>query len=126
MSGRLIGLGIDVVDIPRFREVMRRRPALAERLFSPDELAYAATLSNPAPTLAGRFAAKEAVMKALGVGLGAVDWKDISVQRLAGGAPELAVQGRAAELARKFGVSSWKMSISHTDTVATVTVVALT
>ncbi|MDE3203247.1 MAG: holo-ACP synthase [Acidobacteriota bacterium] len=126
MSGQLIGLGLDVVDIPRFREVLRRRPALAERLFSPDELAYAATLANPAPTLAGRFATKEAVMKALGVGLGAVDWKDISVQRRAGGAPELAVQGRAAELARKFGVGSWKMSISHTDTVATATVVALT
>ena len=76
MTGRILGLGVDVVDIPRFRQVLERRPGMAERLFSVGELGYAASLANPAPSLAGRFAVKEAVMKALGVGLGAVDWTD--------------------------------------------------
>jgi holo-[acyl-carrier protein] synthase len=125
VSGQVVGLGVDVVDIARFEAVLQRRPALARRLFSPDELAYAATLANPSPSLAGRFGAKEAVMKALGVGIGAVDWTDVAVHRRAGGAPELMVEGRAAALAAGQGVTSWQVSISHTATVASVTVLAL-
>lgn len=124
-SGQVLGLGVDVVDIPRFRAVLARRPAVAARLFSPDELAYAATLANPAPTLAGRFGAKEAVMKALGVGIGALDWIDVSVNRQPGGSPELVVRGRAAQLAEDRGVAAWEVSISHTSTIASVTVLAL-
>ena len=125
MSGTVVGVGVDLVDIPRFRAVMERRPSLAARLFSADELAYAAGLANPAPTLAGRFGAKEAVMKALGVGIGAVDWTDIAVRRHPGGRPQLLVHGRAAALAAGIGVASWQLSISHTDTVASATVLAL-
>lgn len=125
MTGSVLGLGVDVVDIARFRAVLDRRPAMAARLFSADELAYAASLANPAPTLAGRFGAKEAVMKALGVGIGAVDWTDIAVLRRSGGRPEMLVQGRAAELAARRGVGSWEVSISHTDDLASVTVLAL-
>lgn len=125
MTGQVLGLGVDVVDIPRFRAVLDRRPALAQRLFSAEELAYAATLANPAPTLAGRFGAKEAVMKALGVGIGAVDWTDIKVLRRAGGRPEMIVDGRAGDLAARRGVATWEVSISHTDTIASVTVLAL-
>ena len=125
MTGSVLGLGVDVVDIARFRAVLDRRPAMAQRLFSAEELAYAATLANPAPTLAGRFGAKEAVMKALGVGIGAVDWTDVAVIRHAGGRPEMRVRGRAADLAARRGVASWEVSISHTDTLASVTVLAL-
>ena len=121
----MLGLGVDVVDIPRFRAVLDRRPAMAERLFSADELAYAATLANPAATLAGRFGAKEAAMKALGVGIGGVDWTDIAVVRHSTGRPEMVVQGRAAALADLRGVRRWEISISHTDTIASVTVLAL-
>ena len=103
----------------------KTRPSLAERLFSAEELAYAASLADPAPTLAARFAAKEAVMKALGVGIGAVDWTDVAVRRREGGSPELLVRGRAAVLAAERGVSGWQVSISHTATVASVTVLAL-
>ena len=71
MSGALLGVGIDAVDIPRFADLLERRPALAARLFTAGERSYAAGLAKPAPSLAARFAAKEAVMKALGVGLGA-------------------------------------------------------
>ena len=126
VTGQVVGLGVDLVDIPRFRAVLERRPALAERLFSAEERAYAASLANPAPTLAGRFGVKEAVMKALGVGLGAIDWSDITVVRRPGGRPELVVQGRAARLAADRGVRSWQVSISHTAAVASVTVLALT
>lgn len=125
ISGRLLGLGLDLVDIPRFERVLGRRPAMTTRLFSAEELHYANTLANPAPTLAGRFAVKEAVMKALGVGLGAVDWPDISVTRRPGGAPELVIRGRAARLAEAMGVAAWKVTISHTDLVASAAVVAL-
>ena len=125
MTGAVLGLGVDVVDIARFRAVLDRRPALARRLFSAEELAYAATLANPAPTLAGRFGAKEAGMKALGVGIGAVDWTDISVLRRPGGRPEMVVSGRAADLAARRGVHGWEVSISHTDSLASVTVLAL-
>ena len=81
MNGALVGIGIDSVDIPRFAEILARRPGLAARLFTPGEQRYAAGLANPVPTLAARFAAKEAVMKALGVGLGAFGWADVEVVR---------------------------------------------
>lgn len=122
---QVLGLGVDVVDIARLRAVLERRPGIAARLFSADELAYAATLANPTPTLAGRFGAKEAVMKALGVGLGALDWTDVSVTRHPGGSPELVVRGRAADLAAARGVAAWEVSISHTTSIASVTVLAL-
>jgi holo-[acyl-carrier protein] synthase len=126
LSGTLVGLGIDSVDILRFADILARRPALASRLFTGAERTYAAGLANPVPTLAGRFAAKEAVMKALGVGLGAFDWADVEVERQEGGAPCLLVTGRAASLAAGRGVGSWYVSITHTDTVASAVVAATT
>ena len=123
--GAVIGVGTDLVDVARFEAILDRRPGLADRLFSAVELAYASGLARPAPTLAGRFAVKEAVMKTLGVGLGAVDWADISVARLPGGRPDLTVGGRAARLAGEMGVRNWFVSISHTDTVASAVVVAV-
>lgn len=124
-AGTVVGVGTDLVDIPRFERVLERRPNLAARLFSPDELAYASELSRPGQTLAGRFAVKEAVMKALGVGLGAVDWADISTARRPGGRPRLSVEGRAGHLASQLGVGGWHVSISHTATVASAVVVAV-
>jgi holo-[acyl-carrier protein] synthase len=123
--GSLIGLGLDLVDVERFRSALGRRPALAERLFTAVERAIAGDGPGAARTLAGRFAVKEAVMKALGVGIGAVDWTDISAGRRPGGAPELEVAGRAAERAARLGVASWLVSVTHTDTVAAAVVVAL-
>jgi holo-[acyl-carrier protein] synthase len=123
--GGLVGLGIDSVDIDRFRRVLARRPAMADRLFTEAERSYAAGLANPAPSLAARFAIKEAVMKALGVGLGAFDWSDVEVRRSTGGAPELEVRGRAALLAAERGVAAWRVSITHTDAVASAAVAAV-
>jgi holo-[acyl-carrier protein] synthase len=114
------------VDVPRFALVLERRPALADRLFTAGEQQYAAGLANPVPTLAARFAAKEAVMKALGVGLGAFAFADVEVVRRDGGAPVLVVTGRAAALAAEQRVGAWHLSLTHTATVASAVVAAVT
>ena len=119
------GVGIDAVDIGRFRSLLERRPRLRERLFTPAELASLAARTDQAPSLAARFAVREATMKALGVGLGAFDFHDVEVENSDGGAPRLVVTGRAAELAREAGVSDWKVSITHTDGLAMAIVAAL-
>jgi len=121
----VVGVGIDTVDIDRFAELLGRRPTLEGRLFSVGELAYASSLRNPVPSLAARFAVKEATMKALGVGLGAFDWVDVEVVRGAGGRPLLGVTGRAAALADAAGVVSWQVSLTHTALVASAVVMAL-
>lgn len=121
----MIGIGVDLVDITRFRTVLERSPTIRERLFTDGERAYADAATNPAPRYAVRFAAKEAVMKALGVGLGAVDWHDIEVVRADSGAPSLRITGRARELARSAGVRDWKLTLTHTDDLAEAIAVAL-
>jgi holo-[acyl-carrier protein] synthase len=125
MTGALLGIGIDSVDVARFARIMGRRPAVVTRLFTPGERSYADGLANPVPSLAARFAAKEATMKALGVGLGSFGWDDVEVERLPGGAPALVVSGRAAELASDRGVGRWHLSMTHTETTASAIVVAV-
>jgi holo-[acyl-carrier protein] synthase len=126
VAGTLLGIGIDSVDLPRFAAVLQRRPSLAGRVFTRGEQDYAGHLANPVPSLAARFAVKEAVMKALGVGIGSIDWTDVEVVRRDDGAPSLAVTGRAAAIARAMGVAGWQVSMTHTDTVASAVVAALT
>jgi holo-[acyl-carrier protein] synthase len=121
----MIGIGIDAVDIPRFRATLGRRPAMAARLFTDDERSYAARQADPAPSLAVRFAAKEAVMKALGVGLGAFSWQEVEVVRAAGGRPSLRLTGTAAALASRQGVATWHVSLTHTTGLAEAVVAAL-
>ena len=95
-EGNVIGVGIDAVDVERFRAILGRRRTFAERVFTAAERAEAAARHDPVPGLAARFAAKEAVMKSLSVGLGAFDFADVEVVRGEGGAPALSVTGRAA------------------------------
>ncbi len=121
----VIGLGTDLVEIDRFRLAMSRRKRLGERLFSEDERAYADRHRDPAPRLAARFAAKEAVMKALGVGLGAFKLRDVEVARRKSGAPDLVLRGKAATLADARGVTGWHLSLTHTDSMAMAVAIAL-
>lgn len=121
----VMGLGIDVVDVDRFRGLLARRPGLADRLFTAGEQAYAARQLDPAPSLAARFAAKEAVMKALGVGLGAFRFTDVEVLRQASGQPLLELRDAAARLADEQGVGKWLISLSHTSSIAEAVVAAL-
>lgn len=118
------GLGIDLVDVERFRAVLARRPGMLARCFSPAERAALAARTDPVPGLAARFAAKEAVMKALGVGLGGVSWHEVEVVSLPSGAPELHLSGRAAALAAAAGIAGFAVSLSHTDGLAGAVVVA--
>lgn len=119
------GVGIDAVDVERFRRVMVRRPRLAERVFTGAERTDAARAKDPAPRLAARFAAKEAVMKALGVGLGAVGLKEVEVVRSDSGEPRLVLSGRAADLAVDRGIERWLVSLTHTEIVAFASVLAV-
>ena len=119
-----IGIGIDAVDIERFRTSLARTPTMRTRLFTDEELEYVASKADPVPSLAARFAAREAVMKSLGVGLGAFGFHDVWVRRDPSGVPSLQVHGPAASLAAAAGVTRWHLSLTHTDLVAVASVVA--
>ena len=114
----IVGVGIDVVDIRRLEVALARTPGLAERVFTPAERA-----GRRVEQLAARFAAKEAVAKALGVPRG-LHWHDAEVVSDPGGRPRLAVRGSAAEEAAALGVRSWHVSLSHDGGTATAVVVA--
>ncbi|MET0665545.1 MAG: holo-ACP synthase [Acidimicrobiales bacterium] len=101
----MIGVGIDTVEVPRFRKVAARTPGIIDRLFTDAERTYCERRKDPTERYAARFAAKEAVMKALGVGLGACEMAEIEVVRDEdSGAPALLLHGKAAALAPDFGV----------------------
>jgi holo-[acyl-carrier protein] synthase len=126
MSGNL-RVGIDLVQISRIaasREQFGER--FLQRIFTAGEIAYA--LSSQPHTdarLAARFAAKEAVMKALGVGLGAFQFHDVEVVNAPSGKPSLVLRGKAAQLADAQGVEGWQLSLTHTDRTAHAVAVAL-
>ena len=120
----LIGIGVDAVEVTRLRRVLARRPSMAGRLFTEAELAYCTRATDPIPRLATRFAAKEATMKALGVGLGAFRFSEVEVVRMGLGAPTLRLHQAAADLAARSGVSAWHLSLTHTDEMAMAFVVA--
>lgn len=124
MAGGVKGIGIDAVDIERFRTSLARTPTMRERLFTAEELAYVAPKVDPVPSLAARFAAREAVMKAMGLGLGAFGFHEVWVTRAESGRPALMVTGRALELAVYRGITVWHLTITHTDLVAIAQVIA--
>lgn len=125
MSGIVVGVGIDLVDVERFRTSLTRTPSLVDRLFTTDERAYAEAARDPVLRYAARFAAKEALMKSLGVGLGAFGFHDAEVARDDSGRPSLLVRDAAAELAVSLGVVAWQLSLTHTAMSAGAVVVAL-
>jgi len=124
LAGVVIGVGVDVVEIERFRTVLARTPNIRERLFTSGELAYASRKADPVPSLAARFAAREAVMKSLALGLGAFGFHDVWIEVEEAGAPRRRVTGRAWELAVDRGVVRWHVSLSHDSPVAVAIVVA--
>lgn len=120
----VVGIGIDLVDIERFRRSLERTPSMRTRIFTDIELAYVAPQVDPVPSLAVRFAAREAVMKALGVGLGAFGFHEAWVERAESGQPSLVLTGRAAALAHQAGVVTWHLSLTHSDATAAAYVIA--
>jgi holo-[acyl-carrier protein] synthase len=124
----LIGLGVDLVDLDRFATVLERRANFISRVYTPGERDYCEQAKGAVKRVeryAVRFAAKEAVMKALGVGLGDIDFHDVEVVRQEKGAPTLAVRGRAEMVATEQGVTKWLLSLSHTESTAMAVVIAL-
>jgi holo-[acyl-carrier protein] synthase len=121
----IVGIGTDLVDIPRIAEFAARwgEDGL-RRIFSDAELAYCLALSDPAPSLAARFAAKEAFFKAMGCGWGeAGAWSEIEVRRDPSGRPTLALAGRAAASAESGGAARIHLSLTHATGVAGAVVV---
>ena len=113
----VIGVGIDVVDIDRFAQSLERTPGLRERLFTPEER------SRPVASLAARFAAKEAIAKALGAPAG-MSWQDATVRRTVGAQPVVEVIGTVAARAEELGVARFHLSISHDAGIASAVAIA--
>ena len=121
----IVGLGFDATDIPRIAEVFNRYgERFLRRIFTDGEIAYCTRRRNPVPHLAGRFAAKEATMKALGTGHSrGVLWKDIEVVRRPGGPPQLQLHGGAAARAQRMNVRNSLLTITHAESLAMAQVI---
>jgi len=110
----IIGIGCDIISVPRIQRAMQRNERFAEKLFTPAEIAYCQSKASPWQSYAARFAAKEAVMKALGTGWdGKVNWLDIEVQSDSLGNPQLILSGGARLVAEQQGITNIQLSLSH-------------
>lgn len=119
------GIGVDIVEVPRVeRAVTRWGDAFLGRVFTDAERRHAGTTPAAAQRLAGRFAAKEAVMKALGLGWRSMTWREIEIGTDPLGKPIVRLSGRAALAAARLGAAAWLVSISHTRHLAVAQVLA--
>ena len=121
----IVGLGVDICEIARMERAIARHPTLRERVFTLEERAYCDSKARPAESYAGRFAAREAVIKALG-GYRGKRWQDISVSRAPTGAPEIALGGNAKRRADALGVNRVLVTFTHEKTNAVAFAVAVT
>jgi holo-[acyl-carrier protein] synthase len=119
----IIGIGIDVVPVERFAQSLIRTPALATRLFTDSERVTASGAARSPESLAARFAAKEAIAKALGAP-GGMLWHDAEISTDDRGRPHLSVTGTVAARADALGIKHWHISLSHDGGMAAATVVA--
>lgn len=121
----ILGIGSDLAEVPRIRASRERfGDRFLQRVYTGAEVRYALSKANKDERLAGRFAAKEAGMKALGTGLsGGVTWKDFAVSREPSGKPTLSLTGRAAQIAAAKGVRRVHLTITHTAELAMAVVV---
>jgi holo-[acyl-carrier protein] synthase len=113
----ILGLGADICEIERMEQALERHPTMRERVFTPEERAYCDAKARPAESYAGRFAAREAVIKALG-GYRGRRWQDISVTREPSGAPAIRLEGNAKARADLLGVSDVLVTFTHERTSA--------
>jgi len=115
--------GVDLIELERIEGIIRRYGSrFLERVFTPRELAE---VGENTASLAVRFAAKEAVAKALGTGIGDVGWQEIEVLRGPARQPNLSLSGRAASLAVELGLVTWSLSLTHNQSQAIALVVAI-
>jgi holo-[acyl-carrier protein] synthase len=121
----IIGTGIDIVEVARFRKILAgASERFINRVFTPEEQRYCLARQDPAPHLAARFAAKEAVFKALGTGWSqGVKWIDVEVQRREEGTPVILLHGAAQEIAASKGTGKIHLSLTHTSNWAAATAI---
>lgn len=121
----IIGMGVDIAEVDRIRAAIERHgEAFLKRIYTPQEREYCEQFKNKHERFAGRFAAKEAAMKALGTGWRrGVRWVDLEVVREASGRPTLALRGEAGKIAKQLGVLHIALSITHTQTQALAQVI---
>lgn len=118
------GVGVDLARIGRFRRLLAEGSGVIDRVFTAGEKAYALTKREPAPHLAARFAAKEAFLKALGLGLRqGISWQDMEVERDDNGRPSLCLRGKAAAIGAERGLCAIHLSFSHDGDYAVATVI---
>jgi holo-[acyl-carrier protein] synthase len=122
----ILGLGVDIVEIHRMRRALERHPRMKERCFSVEERAYCEGCNKPEVHYAMRFAAKEAVLKAIGTGFSGMRFTDVEVFRDERGRPIPRLSGRAAEAAAAAGVADVMLSLSYTHETAVASAVAMT
>jgi holo-[acyl-carrier protein] synthase len=121
----MFGIGMDIIEIKRIKQALTRRPKLEKRIFAKEEIAYCRQKSNPFPSFAARFAAKEAVLKAMGVGIGACALEDIIICSEPSGAPGIYLRVSAARLAEAKGIKEFKVTLTHSKEYAAATVIAI-
>jgi len=113
----IVGLGVDMCEIARMERAISRHPTFRDRVFTPEEIAYCDSKARPAESYAGRFAAREATIKALG-GYRGRRWQDISVSRHPSGAPAIRLDGNAKRRADALGVTDVLITFTHEKTSA--------
>ncbi len=119
------GIGTDIVKIERIKNsITKFKSKFQDKIFTKEEWNYCWNKKNPYPSLAARFAAKEAVLKALGTGKGIIKWVDVEVINNANGKPSINLTGKAAEVARAQYISNFNLSLSHCSDYAVAFVVA--
>ena len=124
----IVAHGIDLVDCPRIEQMIERHgERFVNRVFTAAEQAYARANKNEIEKLAGRFAAKEAVLKLIGTGWrGKIAWTDIEIINNASGQPEVTIDGEVKSIADELGIEHISVSITHTANFAIASAVALT
>ena len=121
------GIGVDIVEIDRMEGILEKTPSFARRMFTDEERAYCEASARPATHFAARFAAREAVLKALGTGFSqGIHFKDVSVSRDAQGRPIAVLTGRALEIAQEQGIEEIALSLTHTAGLAVANAMAIT
>lgn len=119
----IIGIGTDIIEIERVKKAIQTRPKMVERIFSPREIEYCQGQGNFFASLAARFAAKEAVSKALGTGIRVFKWQDIEVINDELGKPSVEIYGKALVKAQELGMKKLEISLSHSRDYAVAMVI---
>lgn len=126
-EGATTGLGVDIVEIERMEKILTRSPNFSRRVFSEEERAYCEAHHRPAVRYATHFAAKEAVLKALGTGFAqGIAFTDVEVSHVAGGKPVAVLHGRARQIADSLGILEIPLSLSRTNETAVANAIAVT